>query len=89
MDRDARFCPFCPNRIEDEKHFLIACPIYGHLRAELYSEAKLIFPTICIQPYDFRLINLMRGVVAAPVSRFTFKAIELREFLLAGHRVQG
>ena len=89
MDRDARFCPFCPNRIEDEKHFLITCPIYGHLRAQLYSEAKLIFPTICNQPYDFRLVNLMRGVVAAPVSRFTFKAIELREFLLAGHRVQG
>lgn len=28
IDRELRFCPFCPNRVEDEKHFLLECQTY-------------------------------------------------------------
>ena len=28
IDKDNRFCPFCPKSIEDEKHFLLQCEIY-------------------------------------------------------------
>ena len=27
-----RACPFCPNQIESEIHFLIQCPVYEHVR---------------------------------------------------------
>ena len=32
-----RTCPRCPNCIEDEKHYLLKCPIYNKLRASLFS----------------------------------------------------
>ena len=81
-----RFCPFCPNTVEDEKHFLLKCQTYKYLRSDLYSEVKNIFPSICNQPHDYRFLVLMRDVNAGPVSRFAFRAMELREFLLASYR---
>ena len=31
-DRSERLCPFCPDRIEDESHFLLFCPAYRYQR---------------------------------------------------------
>ena len=28
LDRNRRFCPFCPNEVEDEIHFMITCKNY-------------------------------------------------------------
>ena len=33
--KEARFCPFCPKKVEDEIHFLLNCPIYRIPRGEL------------------------------------------------------
>ena len=81
LHRNDRTCPFCPNMIEDEKHFLITCGIYKYLRTHLYTEAKNVYPFICNQPYDVRFIQLMSDSLTVPVSRFVFRAMELREFL--------
>ena len=83
INRELRSCPFCPNRIENEKHFLIECQAYKRLRSNLYSEIEDIFPSIRNQPHDHRFLNLMSDVAAAPVSRFTTRAMELRDYLLA------
>lgn len=82
IDRKLRFCPFCPNRIEDEKHFLLSCHTYRYLRSDLYNKVKSNCPSICNQPHDYRFLTLMRDVTAAPVSHFIFRAMELREYLL-------
>ena len=34
---DQRFCPFCPQHIEDEIHFVMKCPKYDILRNELFT----------------------------------------------------
>ena len=81
LHRNDRIRPFCPNIIENEKHFLITCGIYKHLRTHLYTEAKNVYPFICNQPYDVRFIQLMSDSLTVPVSRFVFCAMELREFL--------
>ena len=86
IDKQQRFCPFCPNRIENEKHFLIECQVYKNLRSDLYTEIENIFPSIRNQPHDYKFLNLMKDVTTASVSRFTSKAMELREFLLANHK---
>ena len=86
IDRELRFCPFCPNRIEDEKHFLMKCQTYRHLRSDLYSRSKTIYPSIYNQPHDHRFLTLMRDDTAAPVSLFVLRAMELREFLLVKHK---
>ncbi len=86
IHRDLRFCPFCPNKIEDEKHFLTQCQTYKHLRSDLYNEAKTTIPSICNQPHDLRFLSLMGATMTTPVSRFTSRAMELRDFLLAKHK---
>ena len=32
LEPDERFCPFCPDKVENEAHFLFHCPIFTHLR---------------------------------------------------------
>ena len=32
IERQLRFCPFCPTIIEDEIHFLVQCPNYKDMR---------------------------------------------------------
>ena len=29
---EERFCPFCPQAVEHESHFMFTCPTYSHLR---------------------------------------------------------
>ena len=89
MAKELRFCPFCPNKVEDEKHFLLECPTYEHIRSDLYNDAKNISPTITNQPYSYRFTSLMKESLTIPVSSFTFRAMELREFLLAKHKTHG
>ena len=85
IDREQRFCPFCPNIIEDEKHFLTRCPQYRHLREILFDQVKTVIPQIHNRCDDQKFLNLMSSF-QYPVSQFSFKAMELREFLLARHR---
>ena len=35
IDKSLRFCPFCPDKIEDEKHFLLECYVYKYLRSDM------------------------------------------------------
>ena len=37
-----RSCPFCPDQIEDEFHFLVKCPIYTELRLKMLDDIKNI-----------------------------------------------
>ena len=44
----ARFCPFCPELIENEMHFILDCPTYSVLRSKLFdylSEYNPLFRT--------------------------------------------
>ena len=37
-----RVCPFCPDKVEDEFHFLIKCPKYKIQRQNLLEQIKTI-----------------------------------------------
>ena len=84
-DPNQRFCPFCPNIVEDEKHFLTRCPQYRHLRGILLEQAKTVIPQIHNRCDDQKFLNLM-SMFQNPVARFSRKAMELREFLLTRHK---
>ena len=50
IPRDQRFCPFCPNEIEDERHFVMDCSQYDDKRTELFtllSARSKDFATLC------------------------------------------
>ena len=38
IDKTERFCPFCPNHVETELHFLLQCKTFSPLRRILISE---------------------------------------------------
>jgi hypothetical protein len=88
VDKSLRFCPFCPNIVEDEKHFLLGCPTFKYLRSEMYEEVKTKSPTICNKPHCYRFRILLSGEYAAPVSNFVMRAMELREFIMAKHKTR-
>ena len=89
VPKELRFCHFCPNSVEDEKHFLLVCPTYKYIRSDLYSEAKKVFSKITNQPHDYRFLQLMSDVTAPSVSQFISRAMELREFLLSKNKMHG
>ena len=34
VSREERFCKYCKNEIEDEKHFVLNCPLYNNIRTK-------------------------------------------------------
>ena len=38
IDKNKRFCPFCPDEVEDEIHFLVQCKTYKTFRENLFDK---------------------------------------------------
>ena len=87
MDKNFRFCPFCPNSIENEEHFMIQCQPYRALREKLFCCTK-------IQTNDFsRLIDQQIFIALMTDSKYIkktasyiCKCLQIREFLLKRHK---
>ena len=58
-----RICKYCPNKdIEDEKHFIMLCPLYTHLRNNLYEKVSLQYPIFSIYDIDEKFVWLLSNV---------------------------
>ena len=57
IPHDHRFCPFCPNIIENERHFIMDCPTYNDKR-------QLLFTSISACSPDFNTLN--------PINKFNY-----------------
>ena len=83
-----RICPFCPNQIENEFHFLIKCPTYINLRKNLLRDTE----TLCIGFYypldeEFLFWLLMNNpIISDSTAKFVRLSMELRTFLLERFR---
>lgn len=83
-----RTCPFCPNKVENEFHFLLECPTYKNLREDLLKNIKaslvgFFYPTD--EQFLFWLM-LCCPVISQYTARFIKLAMELRAFLLETSR---
>ena len=91
IDRYDRKCPFCPEEVEDEFHFLIKCPIYRFLRKNLLDDVEVL----CIgfsYPQDEKFLMwffLNNPIISDSTAKYTKLAFELRAFLLEQHRDWG
>ena len=83
VNKEKRYCPFCPGIVEDEKHFLLKCKTYSSFRCELLREVKNHCSWI---PDDITFIALVNDNPFL-TSKFIYKSLELRQFLMARHRV--
>ena len=90
IDKELRFCPFCPNYVEDETHFLINCTTYSSLRKELMNKIQNNYNRVGFaEMREERLfIYLMTNNNIAPlVAKYLTKMLELREFLTHMYKV--
>ena len=85
IEKQLRVCQFCPSVIEDEVHFITACPAYHEIRENLFAE----LPTL---RWEFRadkfplFKHLMTNKNAVKhTAKFIAKAFSIREFLMARH----
>ena len=88
IEKRYRLCPFCPTEVEDEQHFLLKCPIYNHLREELFINILHILPDFYIHPNEkFLFWFLLKCPLTLQYSaHFISQAEELRSFIVAKHK---
>ena len=83
IPRHLRFCPFCPNIVETEQHFLINCSTYEPLRVELFQQAIILKPSFIhctdTQKYQYLLSN--ENLNMTP--KFIQNCFEIRESLIS------
>ena len=82
IDPDQRYCPFCETAVECEIHFLIDCPIYGHLRKALFDEMITLNPCFQYLSKIEKFVLILTNSKNIGVASFIHKSFEIREFLL-------
>ena len=80
IPKNKRFCPFCPNLVEDEMHFLLFCPTYTTNRVSLFQKLN-IQQQIIHQEQLFRFLMINRNTVYI-TANFLKIAIHIRQFLV-------
>ena len=90
--KDLRFCKFCTDAIEDEKHFLISCPTFSTQREMLMIQIKeklsnpFVFENMDDNKIFIFLLENMKSV--SLVAKYLDHTLEIREFLLNKHKMQ-
>jgi hypothetical protein len=87
IERKFRFCPFCPEKVEDEIHFLLECKCFMKLRNELFEK-------ICQKNTSFpHIINAQKFVILMTDSNITpltaqyiYRTLGVRDFLIGKHK---
>ena len=85
-----RVCPFCPDHVEDELHFLLICNTFQVNREILLSLANNALVGFQQLSHEQQLIKLTgdsRTIKAT--SKYLRNSFEVREFLLKHHKGPG
>ena len=85
-----RRCPFCPDYVEDEIHFLLNCPTFS-----LHRKSLLSLAVSTIADFDslselekFEILMTEENFVKT-TAKYIRTAFEVREFLIKPHRSNG
>ena len=85
IEKNLRFCPFCPNSLEDEMHFLLECKCFATHRKELFLVINEKTRDNNIQFYNKneKFIHLLTNIDIIPfTAQYLVKAFHTREYLL-------
>ena len=77
-----RTCPFCPNTIESEIHFLVNCPTYRKPRDAMIAMMTLDRPSFAHYTPNEKLQYLLSEENTQFVSTFVHNLFEIRKFLI-------
>ena len=89
MDKNLRFCPFCPSAVEDEIHFLLKCKGLEYQKKiflKTLSDKNLI-PNFQFWNDEEKFKILMTDSVILPhTANYITKIFHTREFLMSQHK---
>ena len=87
IERHCRLCPFCPEKVEDEMHFLLDCKCFSKLRMELFEKTYQKIPSFPYHINAQKFVILMTDSNIIPVTaKYIFKMMELRNSLMENHK---
>ena len=85
-----RRCPFCPEHVETEQHFLIKCKAFSIHRKVLQQHATNVFTWFENLSDNLKFIKLASDPkIMKETAKYLRKIFELRDFLLRPHKVLG
>ena len=73
-----RFCPFCPNIIENEEHLLMSCQKYNDLRIDVLNNIAINFCHLDAKNIFIYLMS-SEGIIIEKVAKFYTEALKLRD----------
>ena len=83
IDKNERFCPFCPNLVETEEHFLLYCKTFSPIRKTVIPEAVSVAQPLN-QCCTRKFITLLSDEnVAHQAGEYIHRALQCRKFLLS------
>ena len=86
IPKELRHCPFCPNLIENEVHFLFQCPVYSIMRNKFLGTVLRNNPRFSFFNMNEKLEYVMTHI-DNHVAKYINHCFEIRAFLLA-HRMR-
>ena len=87
IDKSQRFCPFCPNTIETEHHFLLYCKTYTIGRDNLFGKLAHTVPQFNALSEKEKFAELMTNEAGIPkTADFISSSFDIREFLTNKHK---
>ena len=84
--KEQRFCPFCPDQVEDELHFLLTCPVYRIPRIEMIDAMTHVKTSFRTDSREKQFIELMKTENAHLVSKIIQNFFEIRQFFVSSPR---
>ena len=75
------YCPFCPDEVENEAHFLFKCPVLRHIRKTYLEPQTNSIPGFEFFPDNFKLKAFMTDM-KYDTCKFIANVTELRNFLV-------
>ena len=87
IDKNNRFCPFCPKDIEDEIHFLLHCNAYIEIRKELFEKTKIKRTNLNQIENSRNFVYLLtNSELVFETARCIYRMFQCREFLLKNYK---
>jgi hypothetical protein len=82
IPKELRFCPFCPNQVETEIHFLIECRIYKTLKEDLIKPIVNSVPNFAYYTETEKFKHLLSDELAPTTAQYISNCLEIRDFLI-------
>ena len=87
IERSSRYCPFCPNTVEDEIHFIVTCKSFIKVRIETWEKISQKIPSFQHLTDTQKFVLLMSdNSFISVIAQYICRALEIRNFLIDKHK---